>query len=115
MTVAKFDEVALLFAFWSSVVFILGYTAASPWWRYKVGRAMVVLDAAITLTLLPSAARYMFGVSPHGHVLLWYAGFSLVLVGLISLWRLWVVWSVQSDATPRHTAAALLDEKEVSQ
>lgn len=113
MAVARFDEFALLFAFWSSIVFMLGYTVISPWWRYTVGRAIVALDAALTVTLLPSALYYMFGVSPRESALRWYVGFSLVLVGLVALWRLWVIWSVQSDATPRHTDDLSITEEEV--
>lgn len=115
MTVARFDEVALLFSFWSSIVFIVGYTLISPWWRYVVGRAIVALDSAITLTLLPSALKYMFGINPRLSFFAWYGGFSLTLVGLIALWRLWVIWRVQVDATPRHGDAAALLDKDVSQ
>jgi hypothetical protein len=116
MAVARFDEWAVLFAFWSSLAFIAGYTALSPWWRYMVGRAIVALDVALTLTLLPSALHYMFGFSPRAGFFPWYSGFALTLVGLITLWRLWVIWSVQNDATPRHADIPLPNnEEEVGQ
>lgn len=115
MAVTTFDEFAVLFSFWSAVVFILGYTAISPWWRYSVGRAIVALDAALMLTLLPSALHLMFGLMPRTSFFAWYDGFGFVLVGLICLWRLWVVWRVQKDATPRHQAAVPLLDEEVHQ
>jgi hypothetical protein len=114
MTVARFDEIALLFSFWSSIVFIVGYSVISPWWRERISRAVVALDACITLTLLPSAVKYMFGVSPRSHFLLWYTGFALLLVGATALWRLAVVWAVQRGATPRRPAV-VPEEEEVSQ
>jgi ABC-type multidrug transport system permease subunit len=114
--VAKFDEWALLFEFWASIVFIAGYTLISPWWRYTVGQAIVALDAALTVTLLPSALRYMFGFNPRAGFFPWYTGFALTAVGLVTLWRLWVIWSVQNDATPRHDNSPLFtNEEEVSQ
>ena len=119
MTVASFDEFALLFSFWCSVVFIVGYTAISPWWRYTVGRAMVVLDTALFLTLLPSALHLMFGFNPRADFFGWYDGIAFIGIGLAALWRLWVIWRVQLDSTPRHRepqpeAVPLLD-KEVQQ
>jgi hypothetical protein len=117
MAVVRFDEFALLFSFWSALVFIVGYTAFSPWWRYRVGRALVALDAALFVTLLPSSLHLMFGFSPRGNFFGWYDGVAFIAVGLTALWRLWVVWRVQTESTPRHgsrEAAPLLD-KEVSQ
>jgi hypothetical protein len=113
MTVAGFDEFALLFSFWSSLVFIVGYTLISPWWRHMVGRSIVAMDVALMLTLLPSALHLMFGLSPRAGFFGWYDGFGFILVGLIALWRLWMFWRVQTDATPRHSAMAapLLDEE----
>jgi hypothetical protein len=102
VTVAGFDTFALIFSFWSSVAFLIGYTIISPWWRYVVGRALAALDACIMITLLPAALRDMLHFDTKADFFTWYGGFSLLLVGLTTLWRLWVVWSVQTSGTPRH-------------
>lgn len=105
MSVTSFDEWALLFSFWSSMLFLIGYTIASPWWRYKVGRAIAALDTCIVVTLFPGTLRDTFGIDPKISFFAWYGGFSLLLVGFTTLWRLWIIWSIQSSATPRHTEA----------
>lgn len=93
----RFDEAAVLFAFFSSVVFAAGYTLLAPWWRYAAGRAMVSLDFGLTVALLPAVLHYLAGLSLMHAFFAWYYGGSLILVGLIALWRLRVVWRLQTQ------------------
>ena len=98
MTVITFDKIAVLTAFFSSVLFLVGYSVLAPWWRHPVGRAVASLDAGLTFALLPAALHQLFGLSLISMFFAWYYGGSLFLVAGITLWRLVVIWTVQRDA-----------------
>lgn len=98
MTVITFDKIAVLTAFFSSLVFIVGYSILAPWWRHPVGRAVASLDVGLTFALLPSALHQLFGLSLISMFFAWYYGCTLFLVAAITLWRLVVIWTVQRDA-----------------
>jgi hypothetical protein len=88
-------EPAVFFAFACSAVFAAGYTVIAPWWRSAVGRAMVAMDAALMVLLLPSALHYAIGLNVANPFFRGYYVGSLVLTGMIALWRLWVIWREQ--------------------
>jgi len=103
MAVLTFDKVAVLCAFFASIVFMTGYTILAPWWRHPVGRAIVSLDFALSAALTPSVLRLLFGVNIQTLWFAWYYGLALLSVAAITLWRLWVIFAVQRDAlAPRH-------------
>lgn len=104
MGVERFDEAAVLFAFGCSVVFLAGYSLVSRWWRRPLGRALAALDVGLGLALAPTAMHYLVGLNVQHPFFAWYYGFSLISVGLITLWRLVVVVAVQRAATPRRRA-----------
>lgn len=99
--VKSFDEAAVITAFASSVVFVLGYTLISPWWRSLAGRAMVSLDVGLLITLLPATLHYVLKYGPGQTFFSWYYGCSLFLVSGITLWRLLVLWRIQTDGAAR--------------
>lgn len=85
-------------AFVSSLIFIIGYTVMAPWWRYAVGRAMVTLDLAISLTILPGILHLAFGLSTAtSEFFAWYRVISLGAVAATTLWRLYTVHKVQGS------------------
>lgn len=94
-------EAAVFFSFACSVVFVAGYTWLAPWWRNEVGRAMVSMDAALMVLLLPSVLHYTAGLNVLNPFFRGYYVGSLALAGLIALWRLVVVYRVQQRDTLR--------------
>lgn len=94
------DDAGILFLFFCSLIFILGYSLRAKWWRYLVGRAMVILDITVTFTLLPGALRLLFHISnAHSEFFAWYTPVSCFATGLAILWRLWTVWHVNSEVS----------------
>lgn len=93
-----FEHFCLCAAFFSSVVFLAGYSLLAPWWRYRVGRAVASLDIGLILALAPGTLNYMFGLRIYGAPYLWYACFSLLLVAGITLGRLLVIYRIQRSA-----------------
>lgn len=93
-------NIVIILAFLCSVVFVVGYTARAPWWRYRVGRAMVSLDAAISVTLLPGILRLVFDVDVNGTFYNWYRVVSLFVVACTTIWRLYTVNYVQTHPEP---------------
>lgn len=98
MSAVEFEKIAVFTAFFSSIVFVLGYSLIAPWWRQEVGRAMVSLDCGLMLALAPAVLRMLFHVTNWLTFFAWYYGGSLLLVAGITLWRLLVIWHVQIDA-----------------
>jgi hypothetical protein len=84
----------------TSLLFIIGYSVRAKWWRYRVGRAVVSLDAAVTVTLLPSALHLIFNFHTTGTFYNWYHVVSLFLVALTPLWRLYTINYVQAHRDP---------------
>ena len=112
MAVVTFDKVAVLAAFFSSVLFIIGYSAVASWWHHPIGRAVAFLDCGLTITLTPSALHQMLGLDLTDLFFAWYYGVSLSLVALITLWRLVVIIRVQRADTPRLRAPAEPDPQD---
>ncbi|HWU22992.1 MAG TPA: hypothetical protein VN088_15760, partial [Nocardioides sp.] len=90
--VADYIQSAVLFTAAMSALFVVEYTALAPWWRHRMGRAIVAFDAAIMLALLPAALHYLFGLSVASAFFAWYDGTSLLGAGLITGWRMVVIW-----------------------
>jgi hypothetical protein len=100
-------DASVISAFLSSVIFVIGYSLRAPWWRYQVGRAVVSLDLALGLALLPSFLRLAFHFSAADQFYDWYATLSLFLVAAVTLWRLYTIVYVQT-----HTGVDAAPEKE---
>jgi hypothetical protein len=85
-------EAVVLFAFFSAVTFIAGYTLLAKWWRSEIGWARISLDFGIAMALSPSFLHMVFGVHVDGSpAFAWYAIGAIAFVGLVSLWNLWIV------------------------
>lgn len=95
-------NLVIILAFLCSLAFVVGYTVRAPWWRYRVGRAMVSLDASVALTLLPGILRLVFNVDVDSGFYNWYRIISLFVVACVSVWRLYTIGYVQThgDDTP---------------
>jgi hypothetical protein len=94
-------DTAVVMAFVSSILFVVGYTRMAPWWRYAVGRAMVSLDAVITFTLLPGVLHLVFHINTADAFFAWYRVISLFAVAGTTLWRLYTVHRVQAAESDR--------------
>jgi hypothetical protein len=111
------DDAGILFLFFCSIAFVLGYSIRAPWWKHLVGRAMIILDITITLTLLPAALKLLFHASERSTLFLWYAPISCFVTGLAIIWRLWAVWHVNSARIippPRPESEDVVSESEES-
>jgi len=87
---------SVLFAFWSAIAFMVGYTVLAKWWRSEVGWARVSLDFAIALALSPTMVHVITGMRVEESVAFaWYQIGAIALVGLVSLWNLAVVARLQ--------------------
>lgn len=102
MAVTTFDQDAVQAAFWASVLFLLGYSIAAPWWRHPIGRGFASLDAGLAFALSPAMLHDYFGLNVQNQFFAWYDGAALCLVALITLTRLGIILRVQRSATPRH-------------
>lgn len=99
LTATDVADAASITAFLCGVIFITGYTYLAPWWRYAVGRAIVSLDAAILVTLLPTVLKLVFHVNGHTLFYVWYTASSLFLVSATTLWRLKTLRRIQHHNT----------------
>lgn len=79
----------------ASILFIVLYTVLAPWWRNPVGRSIVGFDAALTLTLLPTALHDLLGLNLAHPVFAWYDLASLWAVAGVTVWRTVVMVRVQ--------------------
>jgi hypothetical protein len=83
-------------AFWSSVAFVGWYSLLAPWWRSAIGRAIIALDSAIALALLPSVLGLLFGEQLVASVTYqWLTVCALGAIPLITCWRMVIVWKLQ--------------------
>lgn len=102
-------DASVIAAFVSSVLFVVYYTWRAPWWRYRVGRAMVSLDLALALALLPSFLRLTLHFSAADQFYDWYLTCSLFFVAFVTLWRMYTIRYVQthpgSDSAPKEDEA----------
>lgn len=88
-------EVLAYTIFGASVAFVVLYSLLAPWWRSQVGRAMVSLDAALALTLLPSVLHYAVGLNLAHPFFAWYDFASLLAVAGVTVWRTVVMVRIQ--------------------
>lgn len=96
-TAISVANASVLTAFFSTLTFLLGYSALARWWRSPIGRAVASLDGALLLALLPSALHQLLGLNLRYVWFAWYYAASLFLVSAITLWRLRVIWTVQRE------------------
>jgi hypothetical protein len=92
---ADWIEAGVWFAFSCTVLFVSVYSVVDRWWRHDVGWTMVGLDFALSMILFPSVLHYTAGLNLSHPFFLWYYFVSLIVAGLITLWRGWVVCRVQ--------------------
>ena len=85
----------VLFACAGSVAFLAVYLLLARGWRTEIGRALITLDAGLTLLLGPTVLARMFGLSLAGIWYDWYSVASFALVGIATWWRAWFVVKVQ--------------------
>jgi len=95
------DSAVVYFAFGAQLVFIAGYSRRARWWRYEVGAALVALCGALAVALLPMVLHYAIGVNLTHPWFRWYDRASLLVVGLVTLWRYWVIRRVQQQELRR--------------
>lgn len=94
---------AVLFAFFSSVLFMAGYSFLAKWWRTEIGRARISLDLGIALALSPAFLHMAFGIEVDNSTAFgWYTICAIVFVGLVSLWNLAIVARVQTKRQRKH-------------
>ena len=86
--VADPTDDAVMAAFLASVLFAAAYTVLAPWWRSGIGRALVVLDAGLVMTLAPSVLHRLLGVTISASLgFAWYFLASITLVAVSTVWR----------------------------
>lgn len=91
---------AVITAFLSALVFIVNYSIRADWWRYSIGKTVVVLDMAVVVTLLPRVVKLVFGLSGSSLFYIWYSAACLFLVAGVTLWRTTVINRVQAENEP---------------
>lgn len=85
-------QIVVLFAFFSAIAFVLGYTAMAKWWKSDIGWARISLDFAIAMALSPAFLHVAFGVHVDDSVgFAWYSIGAIALVGCVGLWNLALV------------------------
>lgn len=85
----------VFFAWTGSVAFLLVYLLLARGWHTEIGRALITLDAGLTLSLGPSVVHRLFGLSLASIGFAWYFVASIALVGVATWWRTWFVIKVQ--------------------
>jgi hypothetical protein len=100
--VADLGNDAVFVACAGSVVFVLVYVLLSRGYRTEIGRALITLDAGLTLALGPSVLHRLFGLSLASIAFSWYYAVSIAVVGLATWWRVWFVVKVQWRGRGRH-------------
>lgn len=86
---------AVFFACAGSVAFLAVYLLLARGWRTEIGRALIMLDAGLTLALGPSVVHRITGLSLASIAYAWYFTGSIALVGAATWWRTWFVIRVQ--------------------
>jgi hypothetical protein len=85
----------VFFACAASVAFLAVYVLLARGYRTEIGRALITLDAGLTLALGPSVIHRLFGLSLASLDFAWYYVASIALVGVATWWRTWFVIRVQ--------------------
>lgn len=86
---------AVFFACAGSVAFLAVYLLLARGWRTEIGRALIMMDAGLTLALGPSVLHRLTGLSLASVAFAWYYVASIALVGIATWWRVWFVIKVQ--------------------
>ena len=84
--------------FWLCVLFIMCYSLLAKWWRNPFGRALVVLDAALAIAILPSLLSRYFGL--HIATTEWVAWIDISCFAIVPLAvasRIYLVIKVNMD------------------
>lgn len=93
--VTDLGDDAVFFACAGSLAFLAVYLLLARGWRTEIGRALITMDAGLTLTLGPSVLHRLFGLSLVNIAYAWYFVASIALVGAATWWRTWFVIKVQ--------------------
>lgn len=86
---------AVFFACAGSVAFLAVYLLLARGWRTSIGRALIMMDAGLTLALSPSVVHRLTGLSLASLWFSWYFVASIAIVGVATWWRVWFVIKVQ--------------------
>ena len=92
---ADLSNDVVFFACAASVAFLVVYIVLARGWQSEIGRALITLDAGLTLALGPSVLHRLFGLTLTSIGFAWYYVASIALVGGATWWRTWFVIKVQ--------------------
>lgn len=92
---ADLSNDVVFFAWAASVAFLAVYLLLARGWRTEIGRALIMMDAGLTLALGPSVLHRLFGLTLTSIGFAWYYVASIALVGAATWWRTWFVIKVQ--------------------
>lgn len=92
---ADLSNDVVFFACAGSIAFLLAYILLARGYRTEIGRALIVMDAGLTLALGPSVLHRLTGLSLTSMSFAWYFVASIALVGAATWWRTWFVIKVQ--------------------
>jgi hypothetical protein len=91
-------------AFVASVLFIAAYSLLAPWWKSEIGRALIAMDAGLSLTLAPSVLHRVLGLTLTDSLgFAWYFCGTLTVVAAATLWRTVII--VRTQLRHRRPAA----------
>jgi hypothetical protein len=93
--VADLGNDVVFFACAGSVAFLAVYLLLARGWETEIGRALITLDAGLTLALGPPVIHRLTGLSLASMSYAWYYVASIAIVGLATWWRVWFVIKVQ--------------------
>jgi hypothetical protein len=83
-------------AWFSSLTFIVLYSSLAPWWKYRVGRAIISLDFALGIALTPTVIGLDFGASVVANpIWSWITIAAFGLIPVITMWRCFTIWRLQ--------------------
>lgn len=87
-------KVCLLFAFFSTLLFVVQYTYIAPWWTEPLGRTIVIKDIALILAFSLGILSLFFHINilTKPQVALDIASGIYLLIGSIMVWRI-TVWN----------------------
>ena len=85
----------VFFACAGSVAFLAVYLLLARGWQTEIGRALIMLDAGLTLALGPSVVHRLTGLSLASTGYAYYFVVSIAVVGVATWWRTWFVIKVQ--------------------
>lgn len=93
---ADLNTAAVVAAFLAPLILIVVYTAAAPWWRQKVGRALVQVKAGISLAMFPALVHRIDG---HGlgratPFFAWLQTVTWTFLAVMVLRLAWLSWRI---------------------